>query len=68
MAGDIVFDTGLGSGQNTTLSYRLIEENSDAWNMALGANWQMTPEWGVMLEIGAGGTRNDIIGGVTYRF
>jgi len=36
--------------------------------MALGANWQMTPEWGVMLEIGAGGTRNDIIGGVTYRF
>jgi len=68
VAGDIVFDTGLGSGQNTTLSYRLIEENSDAWNMALGANWQMTPEWGVMLEIGAGGTRNDIIGGVTYRF
>jgi hypothetical protein len=68
VAGDIVFDTGLGSGQNTTLSYRLIEENSDAWNMALGANWQMTPVWGVMLEIGAGGTRKDVIAGVTYRF
>lgn len=68
VAGDITFDTGSGSDSGTTLSYRLIEENSDAWNAALGANWQMTPAWGVMLEIGGGGTRNDVIAGVTYRF
>jgi hypothetical protein len=68
VAGDITFDTGLRPGESTTLSYRLVEENSDAWNGLLGANWQVTPAWGVMLEIGAGGTRTDVIAGVTYRF
>ena len=68
VAGDITFDTGLRPGESTTLSYRLVEENSDAWNGLLGANWQVTPAWGVLLEIGAGGTRTDVIAGVTYRF
>ena len=68
MAGSIIFDAGLGTGQSRTLSYRLVEENSDEWNVALGGNWQVTPAWGVMLEIGTGGTRNDVIAGVTYRF
>ena len=68
VAGDITFDTGSKPGESTTLSYGLVEENSDAWNGLLGANWQVTPAWGVMLEIGAGGTRTDVIAGVTYRF
>ena len=68
VAGSITFDAGLGTGESRTLSYRLVEENSDEWNVALGGNWQVTPAWGVMLEIGTGGTRNDVIAGVTYRF
>jgi len=68
VAGSIIFDAGLGTGESRTLSYRLVEENSDEWNVALGGNWQVTPAWGVMLEIGTGGTRNDVIAGVTYRF
>ena len=68
VAGSIMIDPGLGPGEGRTLSYRLVEENSDAWNVALGGNWQVTPAWGVMLEIGAGGSRNDVIAGVTYRF
>ena len=68
VAGDIILDTGLGQSGTSTLSYRLVEENRDAWNVALGGNWQVTPAWGVMLEVGAGGSRSDVIAGITYRF
>lgn len=65
--GAITFDSPVGQG-STTLKYSLIEENKDAWNLALGGNWQITPAWGVMLEVGAGGSRTDVIAGLTYRF
>ena len=68
VAGAITFDSLVGQGGSTTLNYSLVEENKDAWNVALGGNWQVTPAWGVMLEIGAGGSRTDVIAGLTYRF
>ena len=67
VAGAITFDSPVGQG-STTLNYMMIEENKDAWNLALGGNWQITPSWGVMLEVGTGGSRTDVIAGVTYRF
>lgn len=68
VAGQITFETGIGQDGSTTLSYRLVEENRDAWNGTIGGNWQVTPAWGVMLEVGAGGSRTDVIAGITYRF
>lgn len=68
VAGEITFETGLGQGDSTTLSYSLVEENRDQWNGAIGGNWQLTPAWGFMLEVGAGGSRTDVIAGLTYRF
>ena len=68
MAGVITFDSLLGQGGSTTLNCSLTEENKDAWNLALGGNWQITPAWGVMLEVGTGGSRTDVIARLTYRF
>ena len=68
VAGAITFASQVGQGGSRTLNYSLIEENKDAWNLALGGNWQITPSWGVMLEVGTGGSRTDVIAGVTYRF
>lgn len=68
VAGEITFDTGLVPGEETTLSYRLIEENSDVWNGVVGANWQINQRWGVLFEVGYGGSRSDVIAGLTYRF
>ena len=68
VAGAISFASLAGQGGSRTLNYSLIEENKDAWNLALGGNWQITPSWGVMLEVGTGGSRTDVIAGVTYRF
>jgi hypothetical protein len=67
VAGAITFDSPVGQG-STTLNYSLIEENKDAWNLALVGNWQITPAWGVMLEVGTGGSRTDVIAGLTHRF
>ena len=68
MAGANTFDFLLGQGGSTTLDYSRIEENEDAWNLAVGGNWQITLAWGVMLEVGTGGSRTDVIVGLTYRF
>ena len=68
VAGAITFDSLVGQGGSRTLNYSLIEENKDAWNLALGGNWQITSAWGVMLEVGTGGSRTDVIAGLTYRF
>ena len=62
------FDSLLGQGGSRTLNYSLIEENKDARNLALGGNWQITSAWGVMLEVGTGGSRTDVIAGLTCRF
>ena len=63
VAGEITFDTGLVPGEETTLSYRLIEENSDVWNGVIGANWQINQRWDVLFEVGYGGSRSDAIAG-----
>ncbi len=68
VAGDVVFDNPGDPGKDLTLSYRLVEENKDPWNAAIGTNWQLNQRWGLLLEVGLGGTRDDVIAGLTYRF
>ena len=70
VAGSVTFDVpALGpNDREVTLNYQLIEKNQDPWNALAGANWQISPKWGFMLEAGFGGSRKDVIAGVTFRF
>ena len=68
VAGSISFADPTSPGEQLNLSYRLIEENKDPWNAVVGGNWQITPRWGILLEAGFGGSREDVIAGITYRF
>jgi hypothetical protein len=70
VAGSVTFDVpALGpNDREVTLNYQLIEKNQDPWNALAGANWQISPKWGFMLEAGCGGSRKDVIAGVTFRF
>jgi cysteine rich repeat protein len=69
IAGTIDLDTPGGpDGDVTTLAYRISQRNKDRWNYLLGFNWDLNKRWSVMAEAGFGGSRENFIGGVTYRF
>jgi len=69
IAGSIDLDTPGGpDGDITTLSFRISQRNKDRWNYLLGFNWDLNKNWSVMAEAGFGGSRENFIGGVTYRF
>ena len=69
IAGTIDFDTPGGpDGDVTTLAYRISQRNKDRWNTLLGFNWDLNKRCSVMVEAGFGGSRENFIGGVTYRF
>ena len=55
-------------GDTTTLSYRISQRNKDRWNALIGFNWEMNKAWSVTAEAGFGGSRENFIAGLTYRF
>jgi len=69
LTGEIEFETPGGPyGDTTTLAFRISQRNKDRWNALLGFNWEMNKAWSVMAEAGFGGSRENFIAGVTYRF
>ena len=69
ITGTIDLDTPGGpDGDVTTLAFHISQRNKDRWNYLLGFNWDMNKRWSVMAEAGFGGSRENFIGGVTYRF
>jgi len=69
ITGSVDLDTPGGpNGDVTTLAFRISQRNKDRWNYLLGFNWDMNTRWSVMAEAGFGGSRENFIGGVTYRF
>jgi len=69
IAGSIDLDTPGGpAGDITTLAFRISQRNKDRWNYLLGFNWDLDKRWSVLAEAGFGGSRENFIGGVTYRF
>ncbi len=69
IAGEIDLETPGGpNGDVTTLAFRISQRNKDRWNYLLGFNWDLNKSWSVMAEAGFGGSRENFIGGVTYRF
>ncbi len=69
IADEFDLDTpGLPGGDVTTLAFRISQRNKDRWNYLLGFSWDLNKRWSVMAEAGFGGSRENVIGGVTYRF
>ena len=69
IAGEVDLDTPGGpDGDVTTFAFRISQRNKDRWNYLLGFNWDLNKRWSVMAEAGFGGSRENFIGGVTYRF
>jgi len=69
IAGSVDLETPGGpNGDVTTLAFRISQRNKDRWNYLLGFNWELNKVWSVMAEAGFGGSRENFIAGVTYRF
>ncbi|QFU77576.1 hypothetical protein EY643_18915 [Halioglobus maricola] len=70
VTGSLEFDTsGIpGLGDQTTLDFEITQKTADRWNYLLGFNWDITRSWSVMGEIGAGGSRQNFLASVTWRF
>jgi hypothetical protein len=69
IAGTVDFVTPGGpDGDMTTLAFSISQRNKDRWNYLLGFNWELNKSWSVTAEAGFGGSRENFIGVVTYRF
>jgi hypothetical protein len=70
LTGSFEFDTSgvPGLGETTTLDFKIRQRNKDPWNYVVGANWDVSRNWSVMIEAGVGGSRENLIAGFTYRW
>ena len=54
---------------DVTIDYIVDQSNTDKWNGILGANWDITRRWSVMVEYnGFFGSRDSIFAAVGWRF
>ena len=53
---------------NSTVQYGLDKRPKEAWNMLVGAQYQFNKDWMIRLEYGFLGERDQLIGGIQYRF
>jgi hypothetical protein len=51
-----------------TVQYSLSKRPKDMWNFIIGSQYQFNRHWMVRFEYGFLGSRNQIIGGLQYRF
>jgi len=70
LTGSFTFDTSgvPGLGETTTLDFKIDQRNKDKWNYVVGANWDVSKRWSVLIEAGVGGSRENLIAGFTYRW
>jgi len=70
LTGRFEFDTAgvPGLGDTTTLDFKISQRNKDKWNYVIGANWDVSKHWSVMVEAGVGGSRENLIAGATFRW
>jgi hypothetical protein len=58
----------LSVGRELVVDYAIDERNRDFWNALMGGNWDISKSFSLQGEIGLGGSRDEIIPSVTYRF
>jgi len=72
ISGTVTFDTrgsGVASlGDQTAIDFVIRQKNKDRWNYLAGFNWDISKIWSVQAEVGFGGSRNNLIGSLTYRW
>lgn len=69
ITGSFTFPTaGTAIGRDTSMRYAIEVEPSDAWNYLAGAHWMVSKRWSLLGELGFGGSRQDLILAVFYRF
>jgi hypothetical protein len=60
--------TGTVSGGGISIDYTIHQKALEPWNYLAGFNWTITPKWWLQAEVGFGGTRQNVIASMTYRF
>jgi hypothetical protein len=50
------------------INYTIHQSPSDKWNYMAGFNWVITEHWWLQAEYGFGGTREDIVASLSYRW
>jgi hypothetical protein len=70
LTGSLSFDTSgvPGLDDTSTIDFKITETNKDKWNYVVGANWDVSKRWSVLVEAGVGGSRENLIVGATYRW
>ncbi len=61
-------DGALNDGQSATVQYSLNKSLKDAWNFVVGSQFQINKHFMLRAEYGFLGSRQQIMGGVQYRF
>jgi len=69
LEGELTIPTAGGSGpESVNLAFKINQRNRDQWNYLLGFNWDLSKCWSVGAEAGFGGSRDNIIAALTYRY
>ncbi|MEM9251126.1 MAG: hypothetical protein AAGB29_02135, partial [Planctomycetota bacterium] len=72
LAGRVAFDTsgsGIpGLGDSVAVDFEISQRNKDRWNYLLGFNWELSPRWMLQAEAGTGGSRDNFIASLTWRW
>ena len=61
-------DTPIIGGEELSIFYRVSEEAIDPWNYVVGTNWDINGRLSLNVEAATGGSRDQIIGGLSWRF
>jgi hypothetical protein len=61
-------DEALNDEQNASVQYSLDKRPKDMWNFVVGSQYQYNKHWMLRFEYGFLGSRQQIIGGLQYRF
>lgn len=61
-------DDALNDEQHATVQYSLDKRPKDMWNFVVGTQYQYNKHWMLRVEAGFLGSRQQVIGGLQYRF
>lgn len=69
-AGEILSsaDAAINNISTSSVQYSMDKSMKDAWNFIMGSQYQLNKHLMVRMEVGFLGSRNQIMGGVQYRF
>lgn len=61
-------DAAINGISNSTVQYSMDKQVKDHWNFLVGSQYQLNKHFMFRLEVGFLGSRNQVMGGIQYRF